>query len=58
MKLYNVVCPNCLSQEVFMTKHLSTSGLLLGIYCDRCLNWIKWANKEERRAYERNKHTD
>lgn len=53
MTLYNVVCPKCSSQDVFMTKNETKTGIQIGIYCDRCLRWIKWANKEERRIYER-----
>ena len=58
MTIYGIKCPNCSSQDVFMDKHASVSGIQIGIYCDRCMRWIKWANKQERRMYERNYKTD
>ena len=54
MIIYGIECSSCKSHDVFMTRHMTRKGnFIMGIYCDRCCKWIKWANKEERRAYER-----
>lgn len=41
----------CGSMDMFTEKH----GNNVGLYCSSCGKWIKWLNKDELRAFEKNK---
>lgn len=41
-------CKNCDNTKIVMKQKPPH----VGIYCAKCDTWIKWANKEERIAYE------
>ena len=46
MKIKDYKCPDCKSDEFFFNWKKSEPHI--GIYCQRCGKWLKWANKNER----------
>lgn len=47
MKIKKYRCKSCGSQDFF----LADNATHIGIYCDECDKWLKWANKDERNLY-------
>lgn len=47
MKIKNYRCKSCGSQDFF----LADNAMHIGIYCNECGKWVKWANKDERNLY-------
>lgn len=52
MKAY--ICTKCGSQDLFLEeKQSKNGGLMTGLYCGDCGNFIKWVNKKEKRLVQR-----
>lgn len=48
MKIADYKC-KCGSDDFFLGTSLNdTDGMHVGIYCNKCGKWLKWANKNER----------
>lgn len=47
MKIKKYRCKSCGSQDFF----LANNPVHIGIYCNECGKWFKWANKDELNLY-------
>lgn len=47
MKIADYKC-KCGSDDFFLGTSLNDSDMHVGIYCNKCGKWLKWANKNER----------
>ena len=46
MKISNYKC-KCGSDDFFLGAPLSSKSNSIGIYCNSCGRWLKWASKDE-----------
>ncbi len=56
MIISNIKC-KCGCENVYFMVQPNRNNVI-GIYCVSCGGWIKWANKNEKRLYERSKKTE
>jgi hypothetical protein len=53
-KIYNGRCSKCGGYSFYM----KIQGNNTGLYCSNCGRWIKWLNKDERRAFEHSQNNE
>ena len=47
----------CGCENVYFIEHPNSTNVI-GIYCTMCGRWIKWANRNEKRLYEKSIKSD